>query len=55
MLFRSIEAQTSRHYATSKDVYWAFNKLLNEQEEPALIMADLIRMKDEKDAEKKSE
>jgi hypothetical protein len=42
-----------RHFNISKDVYWAFNKLLNEQEEPAIIIADLIKMNDEKNATNK--
>jgi hypothetical protein len=37
-----IEYHLSRHYHISKDIYWAFQKLLTEQEEPAFIIADLI-------------
>jgi hypothetical protein len=37
-----IEYHLSRHYHISKDIYWAFQKLLTEQEEPAFIIAELI-------------
>lgn len=33
------------HYSTSKDIYWAFQKLVEENEEPAIIIADLFEMK----------
>ena len=39
-----LHSQLVRHYSTSKDIYWAFNKLVNENEEPSLIIADLMRM-----------
>jgi hypothetical protein len=42
-----IHSQIVRHHKISKDVFWAFNKLLVENEEPALIIADLFKMKDE--------
>ena len=32
------------HHNTSKDIYWAFNRLVNGNEEPTLIIADLMRM-----------
>jgi hypothetical protein len=32
------------HYNISKDVYWAFHKLIKENEEPAIIIADLLTM-----------
>jgi hypothetical protein len=41
-----------RHYNTSKDIYWAFQKLVLENEIPALIIADLLKKNDE---EKKDE
>lgn len=40
------------HYNTSKNVYWAFQKLINENEAPAIIIADLIKKNEE---EKKEE
>lgn len=43
----ALQQVTIMHYDTTKDVYWAFQKLINEQEEPAIIIADLIRIKDE--------
>jgi len=30
------------HHSTSKDIYWAFTKLINDNEEPAIIIADLL-------------
>jgi hypothetical protein len=42
----ALQQVTIMHYETTKDVYWAFQKLINEQEEPAIIIADLIRAKD---------
>jgi SAM-dependent methyltransferase len=46
-----LHTQLLRHFNISKDIYWAFNKLVNENEEPTLIIADLMRMnkKDDKD------
>lgn len=41
-----------RHYNTSKSVYWAFQRLLNENEAPAIIIADLLKKNEE---EKKEE
>jgi len=32
-----------RHFNVSKDIYWAFNKLIKENEEPTFIIADLLR------------
>lgn len=37
-----LHQQLLRHFHTSKEIYWAFNKLINENEEPALIIADLM-------------
>lgn len=38
-----VYGQLIRHYGTSKDLYWACSKLIHENEEPALIVADLLR------------
>jgi hypothetical protein len=35
------------HYNTSKNVYWAFQRLLNEDEAPAIIIADLLKKNEE--------
>ena len=35
--------QLMRHYNTSKDVYSAFQRLIIEQEAPAIIIADLLK------------
>lgn len=40
--------QITMHYETSKDIYWAFQKLNIENEEPTLIIADLLRIRDER-------
>lgn len=34
------------HCDAAKDMFWAFNKLVEEREEPAIIIADLFRMKE---------
>jgi len=39
------------HFNASKDVKWAFDKMIAENEEPALIMADFIKMVNEKNNE----
>ena len=46
-----LHEQLLRHFNISKDIFWAFNKLVNENEEPTLIIADLMRRnkKDDKD------
>ena len=36
-----------RHFNISKDIFWAFNVLIYKNEEPALIIADLLRSKNE--------
>ncbi|OIP85102.1 MAG: hypothetical protein AUK44_00510 [Porphyromonadaceae bacterium CG2_30_38_12] len=37
------------HHSTSKDIYWAFEKLIHENEEPAVIISDLLnKNKEEK-------
>jgi len=46
-----LDNQLVRHYNTSKDIFWAFQKLVLENEIPALIIADLLKKNDE---EKKS-
>jgi hypothetical protein len=38
-----IYIQLMRHHSTSKDIYGAFQRLVLEQEAPAIIIADLIR------------
>jgi len=38
---------TKMHYDSSIDVFWAFVKLVTEKEDPAIIIADLMRMKEE--------
>lgn len=40
-----------RHYNISKDIFWAFNELIYKNEEPALIIADLLRSKNEDKAQ----
>lgn len=43
------------HYSTSKDIYWAFKKLVEENEEPAIIIADLFEWKRNQEEEKNEE
>jgi hypothetical protein len=43
--------QLMRHYNTSKDIYYAFQRLVIEQEAPAIIIADLIKENNAKDKE----
>lgn len=38
-----IYQQLITHYDISKDVYWAFQRLVREDEEPAIIFADLMK------------
>jgi len=35
------------HYDIMQDIHWAFDKLVEEQEDPAIVFADLMRMKEE--------
>lgn len=42
-----IHSQIVKHHKAATDIYWAFNKLLVENEEPAIIIADLLKMKQE--------
>ena len=41
-----IDSSIVNHFDTTKDVFWAFDKLLREDEEPSIIIADLLRMKE---------
>jgi len=43
-----IHDQLIRHYKISKDIFWAFNKLIEESEEPAIIIADLLKRREER-------
>jgi hypothetical protein len=47
-----IQVQLIKHYNTSKDIYSAFQRLIIEQEAPAIIIADLLKNYEEKDDEK---
>jgi len=43
-----------RHHKASKDIYWAFQKLISENEAPAIIIADLLKkIKEEEEQNKK--
>ena len=54
LLYNSeIHGQLNRHYNTSKDIYSAFQRLVIEQEAPAIIIADLLKDNDAKDEETK--
>ena len=45
----AIRNQIQRHCSTSEDIYWAFQKLVEENEAPAIIIADLFKkIEDEK-------
>lgn len=48
-----IHGQLLRHYNTSKDIYGAFQRLVIEQEAPAIIIADLL--KEDKNSENENE
>ena len=43
--------QLMRHYNTSKDIYAAFQRLIIEQEAPAIIIADLLKENEANDTE----
>lgn len=45
-------AQIIQHYNISKDIYSAFNRLIFEQEAPAIIIADLLKENEENAREK---
>ena len=47
--------QLIRHYNVSKDIYAAFQRLLIENESPAIIIADLLRDNDKKNAKNADE
>lgn len=52
LLYNSeIYNQLIRHYNTSKDIYAAFQRLIKEQESPAIIIADLLKTKENKEKE----
>ena len=54
LLYNSeIHGQLNRHYNTSKDIYSAFQRLVIEQEAPAIIIADLLKDNEAKDEETK--
>jgi hypothetical protein len=46
-------SQMDRHFLTSKEIYLAFQRLVTEQEEPAIIIADLLKELDAKNDETK--
>lgn len=50
-----IHGQLNRHYNTSKDIYNAFQRLVIEQEAPAIIIADLLKDNDAKDDDAKDD
>jgi Cdc6-like AAA superfamily ATPase len=43
-----IDEQINRHYNTAKDIYAAFQRLIKENEAPAIIIADLLNKIEEK-------
>ncbi len=46
-----IEDQVKVHYSTSEDVHWAFHRLIDEHEEPAIVIADLLKkMREEEES-----
>lgn len=50
LLYNSeIYFQLIRHYNTSKDIYSAFQRLVIEQEAPAIIIADVLKNNEAKD------
>ena len=54
LLYNSeIHGQLTRHYTTSKDIYSAFQRLVIEQEAPAIIIADLLKVNRSKEDETK--
>ncbi len=48
-----LHRQMNQHYSTSKDIYSAFQRLVNEHEAPAIIIADLMNKINEQDIESK--
>ena len=51
LFHKEIHIQVTRHYSTSFDIYEAFQRLLTEQESPAIIIADLLK-KQEREGDK---
>ena len=49
-----IHHQIVQHHYTSNDIYWAFQKLVEENEAPAIIIADLLRKKEDEKQDKKN-
>jgi len=47
-----IHGQLNRHFNTSKDIYSAFQRLIIEQEAPAIIIADLLKNNERGDDKK---
>ena len=43
-----IHGQITRHYNTAKDIYAAFQRLVKENEAPAIIIADLLNKNEKK-------
>jgi hypothetical protein len=41
---KKIEEHLSRHFFITRDVYWAFDKFLQEREEPAIIIGELLNI-----------
>ena len=41
-----IHFQIRAHYNISKDVYWAFQRVVVDNEEPVLIIADVLNKRD---------
>jgi hypothetical protein len=39
------------HYRLAKDMYWAFDKLVLENEAPAIIIADLLKKNEDKESQ----
>ena len=46
-----IENKITRHYKTTRNINKAFQRLINEQEVPAIIIADLLKETSEKNKE----
>lgn len=47
-----VQALIIKHFNISKDIYWAFNQLIFHDEEPALIIADLLKTRNEEGTQK---
>ncbi|MEY3737859.1 MAG: hypothetical protein RL544_637 [Bacteroidota bacterium] len=48
-----IHGQITRHFNTARDIYSAFERLVEEQEAPAIIIADLLKKNDEEKTNEK--